>query len=394
MPAENRWLLPEGIEEILPPRAANLERLCRDAIDLYTSWGYELVVPPMIEFLESLLTGTGEDLDLQTFKLTDQLSGRMMGIRADMTPQVARIDAHILKRDVPTRLCYLGPILHARPGTPGDGRSLLQVGAELYGHSGVASDAEILSLLLETMKLANIKDLHIEISHAGLYQSLINFSALDSGQQALLFDALQRKAATELEQMFGGWRTDAKVADLFINLITLNGGKDVLGRARETIGKNFGVVLDFLDELEQVTEMVDRYTDTVTVNYDLAELRGYHYHTGMIFTAYSPGQGQGIAFGGRYDDIGAAFGRARPATGFSADIKELLTLQASNTDKPDRIFAPYSKDQKLIEKINVLRSQGESVICELPGQNGGAQNMQCSRMLQNRGNSWQVVNIQ
>lgn len=391
MHTENRWLLPEGIEEILPPRAARLERLCRDLIDLYTCWGYELVLPPMIEYLESLLTGTGEDLDLQTFKLTDQLSGRMMGIRADITPQVARIDAHVLRRNVPTRLCYLGSVLHARPSFPGDGRSPLQIGAELYGHSGAASDAEILSLMLETMRLANITDLHIDISHAGIYQSLINTSDLNSRQQSLVFDALQRKAVAELEQMFGDWNTAADVAGSFIELLHLSGGHEVLQRARQTIGKHSGIITDCLAELEQITSLADDYADNVTVNFDLAELRGYHYHTGIIFTAYGPGQGQGIAFGGRYDDIGAAFGRARPATGFSTDIKTLQTLQADDHSQPDAIFAPCCNDQKLIEQINLLRRRGETVIRELPDQNCGAGDMQCRRMLEQKGGNWRVV---
>jgi len=393
MNIENRWLLPEGVEEILPPKAARLERLCREIIDLYARWGYELVIPPMIEYLESLLTGTGKDLDLQTFKITDQLSGRTMGIRADMTPQVARIDAHILKRNVPTRLCYLGSVLHARPESSGGSRSPLQVGAELYGHSGVASDTEVMSLMLETLKLAGINNLYIDIGHVGIYQSLVVAAGLNTEQESVLFDALQRKASAELQQMFNDWNTEKKISDLFFELIKLNGNQDVLQKAKALIGVNDPNIIRCIEELEQITSLVGKRADNVIINYDLAELRGYHYHTGFMFTAYSPGQGEGIAFGGRYDDIGAAFGRARPATGFSTDVKTLLALQKNSQQLTTAIFAPCDDDKTLSEKIDTLRAQGEVVVCALPDQTGGAKEMNCARKLEKKGNTWEIVDV-
>jgi ATP phosphoribosyltransferase regulatory subunit len=393
MTDRQHWLLPEGIEEILPPQAARLELLCRDIIDLCNTWGYELVIPPMIEYLESLLTGTGEDLDLQTFKLTDQLSGRLMGIRADTTPQVARIDAHILKREVPTRLCYLGSVLHTRPESGGGSRSPLQVGAELYGHTGVESDAEVLSLMLETLKIAGIEKVHVDLGHVGIYQALMHTSGLNTDQESRVFDMLQRKAVSELKEMFSRWDIPSDTCQLFIDLINLSGDIHVLSEARQQLKNTGKDVLKCLDAIEQIADSVAKQTTAVTMNFDLAELRGYHYHTGAVFTAYVPGRGQGIAFGGRYDAIGQAFGRARPATGFSADIKCLLSLQPVTTVGSKGIFVPCSDDPDLVKKVNELRQSGEIVICELPDQTGGGAEMNCDRKLERHNEKWEIVKL-
>jgi len=389
----NRWLLPEGIDEVLPPQAEQLDILCRNLIDQYIAWGYELVIPPLIEYLESLLTGTGEDLELQTFKVTDQLNGRMMGVRADSTPQVARIDVHNLKRDIPTRLCYLGNVLHTRPDSHGGPRELLQTGAELYGHSGQESEAEILALMLNTLKRAGVKDLHVDLGHVEIYRGITKKLQLTTEQEAIIFDALQRKALAELKNCIDEWSLPANAAELLLNLLDLNGGVEVLDEARQLLRSTGDKVLSSIDELQSLAELVQRQVKNAPLYYDLAELRGYHYYTGMSFAAYVPGQGQGIAFGGRYDDIGSAFGRSRPATGFSTDIKTLFHLVAHPEAEHHGIFAPCSEVPGLNEMITTLREQNETVVCELPGQTGTAKEMGCDRILVLKNGNWKVEPI-
>lgn len=381
MNGKHHWLLPDGIEEILPPEAARLEECSRRVIDLMRSWGYELVMPPLVEYLESLLTGTGEDLELQTFKVTDQLSGRMMGIRADTTPQVARIDAHYLKREVPARLCYLGPVLHTRPATQGGTRTPLQLGAELYGHAGEESDAEILSLMLRIMQLAGVRDAHVDLGHVGIYRGLIDGLRLGVEQEGEIFGALQRKSVSELDAAIRRCSIPALSADALLNLVELNGDSRVLAEARKVLGPSGREVMRCLDCLERIAELTQQQVKDAPLFFDLAELRGYHYHTGMMFSTFIPGGGQAVARGGRYDDIGAAFGRPRPATGFSTDLKLLFTLFPAATARPAGIFAPCSEVPGLIEAIDGLRREREIVIQELPGQHGDAISMGCDREL-------------
>lgn len=390
---KNPWLLPEGIEEILPPQAGQLEELCRRIIDLYKSWGYQLVMPPMIEFLESLLTGTGEDLDLQTFKLTDQLSGRMMGIRADTTPQVARIDAHNMKQNVPTRLCYLGTVLHTRPESHGSSRAPLQVGAELYGHRGKESDAEILCLMLETLKVAGIKQVHVDLGHVGIYQGIVSRAGLSVEQESELFNILQRKATSELKQSIKRWTLPRKTADMLTFLIDANGDASILKTAMKKLATASAGVRNCLNELNDVTRLVQKRIPDAPLHFDLSELRGYHYHTGIVFAAYVPGSGQGIAFGGRYDDIGKAFGRARPATGFSTDLKTLISLTTAAQTGKNGIFAPCKTDSGLLRQVKSLREKGEVVVFELPGQKGGAKEMGCDRKLVRKNGAWKIVKL-
>jgi ATP phosphoribosyltransferase regulatory subunit len=392
MTITNRWLLPEGVEEILPPKAIELEQLCRKIIDLFSTWGYEFVIPPMVEYLESLLTGTGEDLDLKTFKLTDQLSGRLMGVRADITPQVARIDAHLLKRDTPTRLCYLGSVLHTRPGKSGDTRAPLQVGAELYGHSGVASDIEIVKLMLATLNQLGINQTYIDFGHIGLFRTLSANSSLTITQQAEVFEALQRKAKDELKSLYKEWKVNDASSKALLELIDFNGDVSVLDDAKKYF-KNFSPDIgQYLDEIKALSESITGHAD-VSINIDLAELRGYHYHTGMVYTAFVPGEGDGLAFGGRYDDIGSAFGRARPATGFSTDVKSLLKQQTIVKNSPPRIFAPASGDSALTEKINSLRESGKIVVVELDGQQASASDMNCDQQLVLEKGEWITKDI-
>ena len=391
MTETNRWLLPEGIEEILPPRASQLERLCRDVVDLLTSWGYEFVIPPMLEYLESLLTGTGEDLDLKTFKLTDQLSGRLMGLRADMTPQVARIDAHLLKRETPTRLCYLGSVLHTRPARSGETRAPIQVGAELYGHAGIASDIEIVQLMLETLKLAGIDNACLDLGHIGIFRALRRESKLSEEQQATVFEILQRKAKDELKVLFNDWQINDAGSLAILDLIDMNGDVSVLSEADKRFSPISTTVSDDIKELTTLVKAISDQSD-IDIHIDLAELRGYHYHTGMVYTAYVPGRGEGIAFGGRYDDIGKAFGRARPATGFSTDVKSLTRF--SNREAPaERIFAPSVNDDKLVEVIARLREVGRVIVRELEGQKASATDLGCTHQLVEEKGSWQIKKI-
>ena len=391
--SKERWLLPEGIEEVLPPQAEVLEQKRRALLDLYRCWGYELVMPPFIEYLESLLTGTGDDLDLQTFKLTDQLNGRMMGVRADMTPQVARIDAHQLRRETPTRLCYMGTVLHTRPKGFASSRAPLQIGLELYGHRGVESDVEVFELMCKTLDTFDIQDLFFDLGHVGLYRGLVNQAGLDSDQEAQLFDALQRKAKPELDVLLDRWSLARDVRQMFIDLADLNGDESILAQARKQLAKAEPSVQQAINELENIATAIKQRIPNISLHYDLAELRGYHYHTGAVFAAFVPGQGQAIAQGGRYDGIGKVFGNARPATGFSTDLKMLLALSPSTVVQNSGIFAPYGHDSVLLAAIEQLRAQGERVIMALPNQQGDARAMQCDRTLVMQGNDWVVTNL-
>lgn len=389
MVKKNRWLLPEGIEEVLPPQAQHLESLRRRVLDYYAGWGYELVLPPFIEYLDSLLTGTGNDLDLQTFKITDQLSGKLMGVRADITPQVARIDAHQLKRKTPTRLCYSGTVLLTRPDGFAGSRSPLQLGLELYGHAGVESDIEVLQLMVETLNLTGIQDPYIDLGHVGIFRGLARQAGLEAQAEAELFDALQRKARPEIQALLDG---EDGAQRMLCALVDLNGGPEVLDQARTTLAEAGPEVLAALENLVQIAEGIQGRVPGLSLHFDLAELRGYHYHTGAVFAAFVPGQGQAVAQGGRYDDIGQVFGRARPATGFSADLKTLAAMSPAVACRSG-IFAPADTAPALQERVRALRADGERVICALPGQSGGAVEMGCDRALVLNGGTWDVVTV-
>ncbi len=390
MDARDRWLLPEGIEEVLPAEAARLESLRRRLLDLFGRWGYELVIPPFIEYLDSLLTAGGHDLELQTFKLTDQLSGRLMGVRADMTPQVARMDAHALRREDPLRLCYLGTVLRAVPEGVGGSRSPLQIGAELYGHAGVESDAEVVSLMLAMLAEAGVPEVHLDLGHVGVFRGLMHDAGLSGEPEAALFDMLQRKARPELEQALAALDIDAEARRRIGALLELNGAEPTLARARERLGGAGAEVGAALDELGRIADLVRAQAGAIPLYYDLAELRGYHYHTGVVFAAYAPGCGGEVARGGRYDDIGRVFGRARPATGFSADLKQLLRFVPAGEGARRGIFAPAAGDARLQAHIARLRAAGERVVQALPGHAGGAAESGCDRELRRDGDGWSV----
>jgi ATP phosphoribosyltransferase regulatory subunit len=394
MTSNEHWLLPQGIEEALPGQAARLECLRRNLLDLYASWGYEMVVPPFIDHIESLLTGTGRDLDLQTFKFVDQLSGRTLGIRADMTPQVARIDAHQLKNEVPTRLCYIGTVLRTRSDSFGSSRSPLQVGAELYGHAGVESDAEILDLMLKTFDVAGVNDIYLDVGNVDIFRCLANSVGLENDDEMRLFELLQQKAVTEITQLVSGLSIDKNIAKHIIQLSTFNGDVSTLETARKQLSKAGDCVLSALSHLEAVVTKVLKQNKNLNVNIDLAELHGYHYHTGVVFGAFVPQLGQEIARGGRYDDIGEVFGRARAATGFSTDLKQLADLSSCELHSPVRVLAPAIDDDALQAKIDTLRAEGYSVCKALPGQVEDYAAMNCTQKLEQINGQWQLAAIE
>lgn len=391
---QDRWLLPAGIEEVLPQQAREIERLRRCLLDLFDTWGYELVIPPFIDYLESLLTGTGRDLELQTFKLTDQLSGRLLGVRADMTPQVARIDAHQLRREAPTRLCYLGTVLHTRSDGFAGSRSPLQIGAEIYGHGGAQSDVEILRLLLTTLETAGIGDVYLDLGHVGIFRGLTEQAGLTRDQELALFGILQRKACAELAALLDQCRVEPGVADMLLALVELN-GDDALERAGQRLAGAADSVHLALGNLRQIAAELHAWMPQVPVHFDLGELRGYTYKTGVVFAAFAPGWGLEIARGGRYDAIGAFFGHARPAVGFSTDLKGLLALGGSRPEPATLggVLAPDDRDPELQALIGALRASGRRVLGWLPGQSGSPTDLGCVEKLARRGGRWQLLPV-
>ncbi len=387
------WLLPDGIEEVLPDDAKYLEDLRRKILDVFATWGYQLVIPPFIDYLDSLLTGSGHDLELQTFKLTDQLSGEMLGVRADMTPQVARIDAHNLRSEHPTRLCYEGTVLHTVGNPLEKSRSPRQIGAELYGHAGSTSDLEVIQLMLEMLAVSGLQNVHLDLGHVGIYRELSAQAGLNKCQESELFEVLQRKAKTELVELMQSYDIAEPFKRMLLKLIELNGGAQVLNEASQVFAAANEKVKQALSDLQAIADTLAVLFPALPINFDLAELRGYHYHTGVVFAAFVPSVGREIARGGRYDNIGKTFGRARPATGFSADLKLLASLgkTSNQAETTTVIFAPYADDYELFKKIRDLRAQGLVVIQQLPGQVGGAHELSCNAVLEKHNQNWQVL---
>ncbi|MFK7733714.1 MAG: ATP phosphoribosyltransferase regulatory subunit [Pseudomonadales bacterium] len=360
-----RWQLPDGIEELLPADAGRLEHVRRQLLDLFAVWGYQFVMPPLLEFTESLLIGLGEDLDLQTFKMIDQATGRMMGIRADITPQAARIDAHSLAVDGPQRLSYAGSVLHAKPTGLKASRAPIKVGAELYGVADVKADVEVVSLMLESLLCLGIDDITLDLGHVGIYSALIKDAGLQETQQQQLFALLQTKSQSELQEWLDQQEIDPGLRRQIALLAELNGDETVLDTAAQ-LGANEKVGAALADLRYMATQIRNRYPK-VSLYFDLSELRGFNYHTGLVFAAFVPGIGRAVANGGRYDQIGAAFGRARPATGFNADLKCLLRLGSQTEQQAQAIIAPAADDVALWELINTLRADGEIVRTDLDG---------------------------
>jgi ATP phosphoribosyltransferase regulatory subunit len=382
------WLLPEYIEDILPAEAARIERLRRDALDLFSTHGYQLVMPPLLEYVESLLTGTGYDLDLRTFKLVDQLSGRMLGVRADITPQVARIDAHLLNRSGVTRLCYAGSVLHTLPSGMNRTREPLQIGAEIYGHRGIESDVEIQCLMMKVLKAARVDKVYLDIGHVAVFRSLVKRAKVAPGLEIELFRAMQVKDVPLLRELTKN--LDRRTREALIVLPELYGGPEVLVQARRRLPDH----AEIRSALRSLKALSERLRDVAHVRcFDLAELRGYHYHSGVVFAAYAQGWANALAQGGRYDEVGKAFGRARPATGFSMDLRELASASPNGAVTPG-ILAPYlPADAGLQRRISALRARGEVVIVDLPGHAGARAELGCNRKLLRRSGKWLVVKL-
>lgn len=383
MTTVDHWQLPDGVEEVLPAQAESVESLRRQLLDVYRSWGYRLVIPPLMEFTESLLVGLGEDLDLLTFKLTDQLSGRTLGIRADITPQVARIDAHSLAEQGVTRLCYAGSTLHTRPKSPFASRSPIQLGAELYGDDSLGADVEVVRLMLATLETAGLANITLDLGHIGVYKAVLESADLSPELEKKVFDALQRKSVPDLKEVLSGQESQA--AAMILALAELHGDESVLARARELFGESVPAALEAVNVLQEVAVDIRRQQPDLSIYFDLAELRGYHYHTGLVFAAYVVGSGQALANGGRYNDVGAVFGRARPATGFATDLKALMTLLPV-TPGSRAISAPDSDDPALADAVRMQRAAGEIVINCL----SGAPDPRCDRQLVEVNGQWQL----
>ncbi len=391
---DTRWLLPDGVDEVLPPQAGALEALRRQVLGLYDSWGYDLVMPPTIEYLDALLTGVARDLDVQTFKLTDQVSGRLMGVRADMTPQAARIDAHQLRRDCPVRLCYTGTVLQTRPEGPATSRNPLQVGAELYGHTGIESDIEIIALMIETLRRADVSEPHLDLGHVGIFRGLAEQAQLDAATESRLWEALQRKAASEVDELLAEVDVAEPARHMLSSLALLSGGTEVLAEAASRLADADEPVRRALAELNAIADALRAWLPDVAIHFDLAELRGYQYHTGVVFAAFVPGYGEEIARGGRYDDIGRVFGRGRPATGFSCDLKTLFNRSEREITSPAAIAAPWQHDADLSRYVGELRQTGERVIWLLPGHEHELAAMGCDRRLVCRTDGWTIEAIE
>ena len=381
----DHWQLPDGVEEVLPAQAEAVEKLRRNLLDMYASWGYRLVIPPLMEFTRSLLVGLGEDLDLLTFKLTDQLSGQTLGIRADITPQVARIDAHSLQEDGVTRLCYAGSTLHTRPKSMLASRSPIQVGAELYGDDSLGADVEVVRLMLATLETAGLDRVTLDLGHVGVYEAVLAAAGLEPEQERTVFDALQRKSIPDMQAALSD--CDADLRKLIIALVDLHGDEGVLDRARELFADRVPAALPPLDALTDVAVDIRRQRPGLDVYFDLAELRGYHYHTGLVFAAYVPGCGQALANGGRYNDVGAVYGRARPATGFATDLKALVSLMTDLEPGSGAISMPDADDPALQGLVSELRESGEVVINCL----SGSPDPRCDRELVEQDGQWQVM---
>lgn len=362
-----QWMLPEGVDELRPPAGWALEDLRRRLLDEFRSWGYELILPPLIEHADALLSGVGQELDLQSFRLTDQLSGRQLAVRADITPQAARIDARHLANQGVSRLCYLGTVIRARPETPGGPRCLRQLGAELFGHDGVASDLEIIDLMLRVLAVCGIEDLHLDLGHVGVFRALAEELALNASDEQQVFDLLQIKARDELERWCRARGLSAALTAPLARLCELHGGVEVLAVARQEFAAR-PAVLAALDTLEQLHTGLRQRWPAVSLHLDLGELRGYRYQTGVVFAAFVPGLGQELARGGRYNGIGASFGADRPGTGFSADLNSLLQL-GRPPDPPAAVWtAPANADPELARCVREWRAAGQPVRWQLDGE--------------------------
>lgn len=380
------WLLPEHIADVLPAEARRIEELRRVLLDAARGYGYELVAPPLMEYIESLLSGTGRELDLRTFKLVDQLSGRTMGLRADTTPQVARIDAHLLNRAGVTRLCYCGPVAHTRPDQLHATREPLQLGAELFGHAGMEADLEIQELALEGLSAVGLSELTLDLADARIVHGLLPAASLSAGLKADICLALSHKDApsvSALSASLGGVTQNALLA-----LMDLYGDVNVLDRARKVLPQAPAIQGALKDLAWLAIHLQDAHAQ-VRIGFDLADLSGYAYYTGTRFAIYTAGAHDALVRGGRYDEVGAVFGRKRPAVGFSLDLKNLVQ-EVKPLPMRLAVRAPWSEDAQLRSMIRALRQQGETVVCVLPGHEHEVQEFACDRELVLQSGQWVV----
>lgn len=380
------WLLPEHIADVLPAEARRIEELRRGLLEMAGSYGFELVQPPLLEHLDSLLSGTGSELDLHTFKLVDQLSGRTLGVRADSTPQVARIDAHLLNRQGVTRLCYCGPVLHARPQGVNATREPLQLGAEIYGHAGLEADLEIQELAIDGLLAAGLQRLVLDLGDVRILRGLLAGAEVTPDALATLSQALATKDQSTLAAIADGLAPEARAG--LVTLTRLYGDHRVLEAARAQLPRH-PLVSSALDDLAWLANHVGRAHAHVSVGFDLADVGGYGYYTGPRFAVYAHGAADAVLRGGRYDEVGAVFGRTRPAVGFSTDLKGLVALAA---DRPRRLAvrAPWSEDPGLRQAVRHLRAQGEIVVCMLPGHEHEGDEFDCDRELVAVGGQWEL----
>jgi ATP phosphoribosyltransferase regulatory subunit len=380
------WLLPEHIADVLPSEARRIEELRRKLLDLARSYGFELVIPPLLEHLESLLTGTGHALDLKTFKLVDQLSGRMLGVRADTTPQVARIDAHLLNRQGVARLCYCGPTLHARPASPLATREPLQFGAEIYGHGGLEADLEVQDLALDGLAAAGFGALTIDLGDARIVRSVLEGDALDPQAQAEVVDALTQKDRSAVEALSASCEPATREA--LLTLLDLYGGLEVLEEAGRRLPARPAIAAALRD-LAWLERHVRAAHPGITIGFDLSDMSGYAYYSGVRFAVYAAGSTDFLLRGGRYDKVGAVFGRNRPAVGFSLDLRALSAAMPTAPLKA-AIRAPWSEDAGLRAAIRTLRAANETVVCTLPGHEHETQEFACDRELVSVDNEWRL----
>jgi ATP phosphoribosyltransferase regulatory subunit len=379
------WVLPDHIADVLPSEARHIEEIRRNLLDMARCYGYELVMPPLLEHLESLLTGTGEALDLQTFKLVDQISGRMMGLRADSTPQVARIDAHLLNRAGVTRLCYCGPVLHTRPAAPHATREPLQLGAEIYGHAGMEADLEVLELALDSLRAANVEVLAVDLADVRIVNALLAQAQLSPQHTAEIQAALAGKDVSTLALLTS--HAPPEIALALRHLTRLYGDASILEEARGVL-PDLPEIHEALDQLQWLAGHIH----SASVSFDLADLRGYAYYSGARFAVYAAGAPEALVRGGRYDAVGSIFGRKRPAVGFSLDIKALVAAVRPPALRA-AIRAPWGEDRALRDAIERLRAAGETVVCVLPGHESEVDEFQCDRELVQRDAVWLVTAI-
>jgi len=389
MTIAERWLLPDGIEEILPPQAARIEALRRALLDEYRAWGYDLLQPPSAEYLESLLTGVGHDLDLLTFKITDQQSGRMMGVSADRTQQVARMDAHSMPKQGVARYCYCGEVLHTKATHLLSSRSPMQVGAELYGYSGIESEVEIVSLMLRSLEKAGLEHITVDLGHVEIYHALVAETNLTESQQTELFSLLRLRALPELKAWLISADIPEKHKTIFERLPAMAGSMADVETWISEFSDAPNTVISALETLKSIAGEISKRFPNVRVHFDLAELRDFNYHTGLVFSAFVPGFGQPVARGGRYDHTGEVFGRSRPATGFSSDLKILAALTVADWSESAGILAPPSGDVDLLSKVSSLREQGERVI-QLFNDQTDVSELGCDRELVHVNGQWKV----